>query len=114
MTDLIRTVLEWLKVVLFGQDTPAVPPVAPPGCPDAHAPYVWGARPVDVPRLRVRGITAPRAVRPLPGSHWALPPANWMAYRTMRPRTAPPDGPPGAVCTCPSEGKQEPAPEGER
>lgn len=115
MKNLIRTVLEWLRVVLFGREAPDVPPVVFPGRPHGPAPRPWGAELVDAPRgLRAQSITAPQTVRPLPGSGWALPPANWTAYRTMRPRTAAPDGPHGPVCTCPPDGAQEPAPEGER
>ncbi|MDQ0813415.1 hypothetical protein QFZ63_005129 [Streptomyces sp. B3I7] len=113
MKNLIRTTLEWLRVVLFGRGAPTVLSVAPPGHPDARAPYVWGAGPVDVP-LRVRDVTVPQAVRPLPGFRWALPPADWAAYRIVRPRTAPSDSPPGPACTCPPDGAREPTPEGER
>lgn len=98
----ITQLLEWLGALLFGRNTPGsrldTPALLPVPRPQGPPPYAWGARLVDAPRLRAQGVTAPRLVRPLPGPHWALPPANWAAFRPYLRRS---DAPPGPVCTCP-------------
>ncbi|MEJ8668407.1 hypothetical protein WKI71_07090 [Streptomyces sp. MS1.AVA.1] len=79
------------------------PAAAPP-----PTPYVVGARLVDVPRLRAERATA--RPRPLPGPHWALPPAAWEHTGAMvrpyvahlgAPHTTAPAGeaPPGQALT---------------
>ncbi|MFB6555766.1 MULTISPECIES: hypothetical protein [unclassified Streptomyces] len=85
---LITQLLEWLSAVIFGPRTPGrhSSAYAPPAVPQAPTPYVVGARLVDVATLRAQRATPPP--RPLPGPHWALPPAAWENGPVGRPYVA--------------------------